>query len=211
MEGQIDARFKFHYAQAVLFNIPNLITLSRILVIPLLAFLLHLAEGAPVLVDQKLSFWAMILFAAAGFSDLVDGYYARKYGQVSVMGKFFDPMADKLIHMTALVFMIPLERISVWVVAALLFREIFITGLRSMAIGEGIVIEAAAWGKRKTAWLNVGFAALIAHYPFFAGHWFELNVRAIGIFCVGIGFLYAMASGVQYTVVFFNDLRKRSL
>lgn len=191
----------------MLFNVPNLITIGRIAVIPLLGWLLHGIIGADEHADKVLSFWAMFVFAVAGISDLVDGYYARKYGQVSVMGKFFDPLADKLIHMTAMVFLIPLGRMSAWLVTALLFREIFITGLRSMAIGEGVVIDAGVLGKRKTAWLTVGISGLILHHSIFAGTIFELDTLAVANFCVAVGFILSIVSGIQYTAVFFNRMK----
>lgn len=193
----------------LLFNVPNLITMGRIAMIPLIAVLLAFIPGADLASDKALSFWAMILFSIAGFSDLADGYYARKYGQVSVMGKFFDPMADKLIHMTALVFLIPLGRIEAWLVVVLLSREIFINGLRSMAVGEDVVIDAATWGKRKTAWLNVGIGALIMHHKIFPGTIFEVNTKAFGYFCLWVGLIFSVASGVQYTAGFFQQMRKK--
>jgi CDP-diacylglycerol--glycerol-3-phosphate 3-phosphatidyltransferase len=125
------------------------------------------------------------------------------------MGKFFDPMADKLIHMTALVFLIPLGRIEAWLVVVLLSREIFINGLRSMAVGEGIVIDAATWGKRKTAWLNVGIGALIMHHSLFPGTLFEIRSAPFGYFCLWIGLIFSVASGVQYTVGFFRQMQKK--
>ena len=191
----------------LIFNVPNMITMGRIALIPVVALLLALIPGSDLETDFNLSFWAMIFFSIAGFSDLADGYYARKYGQVSVMGKFFDPMADKLIHMTALVFLIPLGRIEVWLVVVLLSRELFINGLRSMAIGEGVVIEAATWGKRKTAWLNVGIGALIMHHKLFEGTFFEINPMAFGYFCLWVGLIFSVLSGVQYTVGFFNRMK----
>src|SRR3989339_297980 len=125
----------------MLFSIPNIITYIRIVLIPVLVVLLLLVS--PSKSDEanfQLCFWAMIVFTIAGVSDLFDGYYARRYGAVSKMGKFIDPMADKLIHMTAMVMMIPLGRIAAWVVVVLLFREIFITGIRAVAAAEGVVI-----------------------------------------------------------------------
>ena len=191
----------------LIFNVPNMITMGRIALIPVIALLLAKIPGSDPAADYNLSFWAMIFFSIAGFSDLADGYYARKYGQVSVMGKFFDPMADKLIHMTALVFLIPLGRIEAWLVVVLLSRELFVNGLRSMAVGEGVVIEAATWGKRKTAWLNVGIGALIMHHKLFEGTFFEINPMAFGYFCLWVGLIFSVLSGVQYTVGFFNRMK----
>ena len=187
------------------FNVPNAITLGRILIIPVLAALLGFQEHhGDDTTNRLLSLWAAGVFTAAGISDLVDGYYARKYGAVSVAGKFFDPLADKLIHMTAMIYLIPLERMAPWLVVALLFREIFITGLRSMAAGEGLIIDAAEWGKKKTAWLNVGITALIIHYPFLG-----LNSHFIGLVCVAIGAIYSILSAVQYSVVFFKTMKAK--
>lgn len=193
----------------MLFNVPNLITIGRILVIPILAVMLERLDGADLATDKNLSFWAMLLFAAAGISDLVDGYYARKYGQVSVMGKFFDPMADKLIHMTAMVFLIPLGRMTAWLACVILFREIFITGLRSMAAGEGIIIDAGSWGKKKTAFFNVGLSGLILHHTVFPGTFFQINTVFVAMVCMYAGLFMSVVSGVQYTAVFFNQMKGR--
>jgi CDP-diacylglycerol--glycerol-3-phosphate 3-phosphatidyltransferase len=186
-------------------NVPNSITLGRIMIIPILGVLLGLQEGSSNdTLNRTLSLWAALVFILAGISDLVDGYYARKYGEVSIAGKFFDPLADKLIHMTAMIFLIPLGRIEAWVVVVLLFREIFITGLRSMAAGEGMIIDAGEWGKMKTAWLNFGIGALIIHYPLFG-----LNSHVIGYICVAVGFLYSVLSAGQYSLVFVKTMRKK--
>jgi CDP-diacylglycerol---glycerol-3-phosphate 3-phosphatidyltransferase len=193
----------------MILNVPNIITFSRILLIPVLtAFLLMIDPEKPLAYNQCMSLWAASVFAIAAISDLVDGYYARKFGEVSKIGKFFDPMADKLIHMTAMVLLIPLNRIAAWIVVVLLFREIFITGLRAMAAGEGIIIDAAAWGKRKTAWLNVGLSALLIYYPLFPGKSYELNSYAVGMVCIAIGFVYSVASAINYTLHFFKSVRK---
>lgn len=196
----------------MLWSTPNLITYGRIAVIPILALLMvqigpeHTAEH-----NACYSFWAMIVFAIAGISDLVDGYYARKYGEVSLLGKFFDPMADKLIHMTALVMLIPLGRLPAWFAVVLLFREIFVSGLRAAAAGEGLVIDAAQWGKWKTAWLNVGIAGVILYNPLFEGTAFQLNTYDASLVCLAIGFIFSVASAMQYTVAFFRRMKEVSV
>lgn len=156
--------------------------------------------------NWAMSFWTAVIFSLAAISDLVDGYYARKYGAVSVMGKFIDPMADKLIHMAAMVMLIPLGRLPAWIVVILLFREIFISGIRAMAAGEGLIIDAATWGKRKTAWLNLGLICIILYYPWFAHTKYEINVYGVGMICLVVGFFYSVASAVNYTVHFFNKV-----
>ena len=107
-------------------NLPNLLTFGRVLAIPFLVWLLD--APSPVR-----GYWACIVFTAAAITDMLDGYLARKLGVVSVLGKFLDPLADKLIVMAALVWMVPMGRIPAWVVVLLLAREISVTGLRSVA------------------------------------------------------------------------------
>lgn len=193
-------------------NVPNMITLFRLLLIPFLAAFLHFigeARGLANLETERfLGFWTMIVFAIAGFSDIIDGYYARRYRQVSVFGKFIDPMADKLIHLTALVFLVFLNRISPWFVVILLSREIFINGLRTVAIAQGVVIDAATLGKVKTAWLNVGIGGLIWYHPVFAGTAFEFDPKIVGIIGIWVGLILSVVSGMQYTLRFVKGLKK---
>lgn len=117
------------------------------------------------------------------------------------MGKFFDPMADKLVHMAVMVMLIPMGRFPAWLCMALLFREILITGLRSIAAGEGLIIAAGEWGKKKTVWFNIGLSGLLIYYPFLG-----LNPYTIGWVAVGIGSVYSFLSGAQYLALFFSKL-----
>lgn len=194
----------------MIFNVPNVITYVRILFIPVLVLLMAFVDpnrdmGYNILKCQV----ATLIFAIAGISDLIDGYWARKYGAVSIMGKFIDPMADKLIHLTAMVMLIPLGRMPAWLVIIFMCREILITGLRAVAAGEGLIITAAAWGKRKTAWLNFGLGGLIYHYPIFAGSAVEFSPKAVGWVCVVVALLYSLASGAVYLKDFFKVVGRR--
>lgn len=193
----------------MLLAVPNLITYVRIILIPVIAILLSLIDSGRLMEYNKLvSQWATVVFSIAGISDLIDGYFARRLGAVSVMGKFIDPMADKLIHMTAMVMLIPTGRLPAWVVVVLLFREIFISGLRAVAAGEGQIMDAASWGKRKTAWLNFGLGGIIYYYPVFPGTRFEVNAYVVGLFCLAVGFIYSVLSAVVYTYQFFKTVKK---
>src|SRR5437763_6644765 len=121
------------------------------------------------LLDQdtpRSGFWAGLVFTAAALTDVLDGYLARKLGVVSVLGKLLDPLADKLIVMACLVWMVPMGRIPAWVVVLLLGRDIAVTGLRSVAASEGVVIAAGEEGKAKTALQMIGIICLIAGYPY---------------------------------------------
>ncbi len=140
-------------------NLPNLLTFLRILLIPVVLVLLE--QGGP-----QHCFWAAIAYGAAAITDMLDGYLARRQGLVSVLGKFLDPLADKLIVAAVLVWLVQMGRSPAWVVVLLLSREITITALRSVASSEGLVIAAGQGGKHKTALQMLGLIALIVGYPY---------------------------------------------
>jgi CDP-diacylglycerol--glycerol-3-phosphate 3-phosphatidyltransferase len=180
-------------------NIPNLLTFARIVAIPFFVWLLD--EPTPIR-----GFWACMVFTVAAITDVLDGYLARKLGVVSVLGKFLDPLADKLIVMAALVWMVPMGRIPAWVVVLLLGREISVTGLRSVAASEGVVISAGSEGKTKTALQMIGIVALVLGYPYhlaYAG--IDLGVVDlvhVGQMLVLLSLLFSFFSAAQYARLF---------
>ena len=111
-------------------NLPNTISLIRIGVIPIL-FCLLLSPG------PLMSLVIAILFIAAALTDLLDGYVARRYHIVTTMGKFLDPIADKLIVNTAMIMLIPIDRIPTWIVAVIIIRDFIVDGIRNIASSEG--------------------------------------------------------------------------
>jgi len=180
-------------------NLPNLLTMGRIIVIPLVLVLLD--RGGP-----RDCYWAALLFAAAAITYFLDGYLARKRGLVSVLGKFLDPLADKLLVMASLVWMVPMGRISPWVVVLLLARDIAITGLRSIAASEGVVIAAGDSGKSKTALQMVGILMLMIGYPYRMNFlMFDLGVVDtvhVGRWLIYISLIYSLTSAAQYVGLF---------
>lgn len=191
--------------RSIFFNLPNIMTLSRIAVIPAIVVLLMVQGPNQSFETNRLLSWiAAWFFILAAISDVIDGYLARKKGQVSLMGKFFDPMADKLVHMAVMVMMIPMGRFPAWLCMVLLFREILITGLRAIAAGEGLIISAGAWGKKKTVWFNVGLSGMIIYYPFWG-----IKPYVIGFVALGIGAVYSILSGIQYLLLFFREVLKK--
>jgi CDP-diacylglycerol--glycerol-3-phosphate 3-phosphatidyltransferase len=180
-------------------NLPNLLTMARIVAIPFFVWLLELPT--PVR-----GFWAAIVFTAAAVTDMLDGYLARKLGVVSVLGKFLDPLADKLIVMAALVWMVPMGRIPAWAVVLLLARELSVMGLRSVAASEGVVISAGAEGKTKTALQMIGIVALLLGYPYhmaYAGlDMGVVDMVHIGRMLVYLSLLFSFASAAQYVRLF---------
>jgi CDP-diacylglycerol--glycerol-3-phosphate 3-phosphatidyltransferase len=180
-------------------NVPNLLTMARIVAIPFFVWLLD--TPTPVR-----GFWACIVFTLAAITDVLDGYLARKLGVVSVLGKFLDPLADKLIVMAALVWMVPMGRIAAWVVVLLLAREISVTGLRSVAASEGVVISAGQEGKIKTALQMIGIVALVLGYPYHLVY-LGLDLGVVDLVHVGrwlvyMSLLFSFASAAQYVRLF---------
>ncbi|MDI1483116.1 CDP-diacylglycerol--glycerol-3-phosphate 3-phosphatidyltransferase [Polyangium sp. y55x31] len=151
-------------------NVPNLLTFARIVMIPIVLILL--GRGSP-----HDCFWAAAVYALAAITDMLDGWLARRQGLVSVLGKFLDPLADKLIVTGTLVWLVPMGRISAWAVVLLISREITITALRSIASSEGIIIAAGEGGKTKTALQMIGIVCLILGYPY----WFTIGIIDFGV------------------------------
>ena len=180
-------------------NLPNLLTMGRIVMIPLFLWLLD--SETP-----RACFWAALVFALAAVTDILDGYLARKLGIVSVLGKFLDPLADKLIVMASLVWMVPMGRIPAWAVVVLIGREISVTGLRSIAASEGVVISAGQEGKTKTALQMIGIVALVLGYPYHLAYpGFDLGVVDlvhVGRVLIYLSLVFSIASAAQYVRLF---------
>ncbi|MBI4715823.1 MAG: CDP-diacylglycerol--glycerol-3-phosphate 3-phosphatidyltransferase, partial [Nitrospirae bacterium] len=112
-------------------NLPNLITFSRILLIPV--FILVFYDPTPGRAE-----WAAAIFFAASLTDWVDGYIARRWGQVSLTGKLLDPIADKLLVLSALILLVDFGRVASWIAIVILGRELAVTGLRAIASSIGV-------------------------------------------------------------------------
>ncbi|AUX41822.1 CDP-diacylglycerol--glycerol-3-phosphate 3-phosphatidyltransferase [Sorangium cellulosum] len=183
-------------------NLPNLITFARILMIP--AVLLLLSRGAP-----RDCFWAACVYSLAALTDMLDGYLARRQGLVSVLGKFLDPLADKLIVAGTLVWLVPMGRIPAWAVVLLISREITITALRSIASTEGLIIAAGDGGKIKTALQMIGIVCLILGYPYriHLGVDFGLvDVVHVGRLLIYLSLVFSLASAAQYMGLFIDAI-----
>lgn len=185
-----------------IWNLPNILTLLRIAAIPVMVVVLLSPSKAA-------GFWAAAIFAVASITDWLDGYLARRMGIVTVFGKFLDPIADKLIVMSALIMILPYDRAPAWMVLVILGREIIITGLRGLASTEGIVIPASNLGKFKTIFQIVAILGLLLHYDY---HWFFginhpyllVNMHNVGIFYLWIATVITIWSGGDYLVKFIR-------
>jgi CDP-diacylglycerol--glycerol-3-phosphate 3-phosphatidyltransferase len=139
-------------------NLPNALTLVRILAVPVIvvALLGETPDGDVI---------AAVVFALAAFTDGLDGYIARRRRDVTTFGKLMDPLADKLLVIAALVSLVALDRLAAWVAMVIIAREIAVTGLRTIAAEQGVVIAASWLGKAKTALQVAAIFALIAFDP----------------------------------------------
>ena len=178
------------------FNLPNTITLLRISVVPFL-FILLFNPG---------EFWSLllaVLFAVVSITDFLDGYIARRYNLITTMGKFLDPLADKLIINTAMILMIPIGRIPAWIVAITIIRDLIVDGIRSIASSEGIYIEASRLAKQKTVAQILAVTALMIHYPILGA-----DMHVIGMAILYIAFVLTIYSGADYFIKFYRRIRK---
>ncbi|MFC4557192.1 CDP-diacylglycerol--glycerol-3-phosphate 3-phosphatidyltransferase [Virgibacillus kekensis] len=188
-------------------NIPNKITISRILLIPVFIILLSIPFdwgewdiGNAVLPVSH--FVAALLFIFASATDWVDGYYARKYNLVTNLGKFLDPLADKLLVAAALILLVDFGMAPAWVVIVIISREFAITGLRLVAAGEGLVLAAGSMGKLKTASQMIAIAALLLHnFPF------SYIGLPFGTIMLYIALFFTVLSGYDYFVKNWHVMR----
>ena len=182
-------------------NLANKITFSRILIIPvLMIFIIPYPEWFPNSdkINEFISFYgrfiAAAIFIIASATDGVDGYIARSRNQITDLGKFLDPIADKLLVTAALISFTARQEISAWIVFVILAREFIITGFRIVAANKGVVIAASQWAKVKTAVQMVAIVFVtLDNYPFslFTGLPFDdyLMIAAL---------ILTILSGVEY-------------
>ncbi len=178
-------------------NLPNALTMARVLMIPVV--LRYVVAATPR--DAFIAAW---LYGATAVTDLLDGYLARKQNLVSVFGKFMDPLADKLLVMATLIYLTRMGRIPPWVVALLIGREIAVTGLRSIASSEGVVIAAGESGKWKTALQMVGILCLVLHFPhaLVPGYPHPVDLNLVGQWLVLLSLIFSVTSAVEYLALF---------
>lgn len=149
-------------------NLPNKLTLARIVLIPFFLLALHVQLFTNDAVVSSVSYWiALLLFVVAAITDYLDGAIARRLNIVTNFGKLLDPLADKLLTMAAFVSFVeilgPNHRpiFPAWAIVLILGREYLVTGLRSVALNNGKVIHADKWGKQKTIWQIIGIITVV--------------------------------------------------
>jgi len=184
-----------------LLNAPNLMTLGRLALIPI--FLALLAYE-----NRRNSFLAASVYSVAAISDWLDGWLARVSDKVTTLGKFLDPLADKVIVLSALVMLVRLGRVPVWVVVIIVAREFLISGLRTIAVSEGLVISASQGGKWKTSLQLTGIICLMLHYHFPIDYLFGqplmTDFQAVGSMLLYFSLIPAIASAIEYVRAFYT-------
>lgn len=166
-------------------NLPNKLTLLRVVLIPVFVVLLLLEGGQ----NYTLRIAALIVFCVASFTDFLDGQIARRNNLVTNFGKFMDPLADKLLVCSALICMIELGQLPSWYVITVIAREFIISGFRLVAADNGIVIAASWWGKFKTTFQMLTVILLILNIP---------ALHTVTMIVAGIAFVLTLVSLLDY-------------
>jgi len=194
---------------------PNLVSLFRLAMAPVCFVFLYLEKYANA--DHHTRVYglvAAIVFLIAALSDILDGYLARKTGQITDIGKFLDPLADKVMVTTALIMLVGLDRCPAWIALIIILREIIITGLRGIAQTGGEVIAASKLGKLKTVLQNIALVCLLLHYTYNFGRFWGsastfwwINTHAIGTVILYLAVFYTLYSGYDYLAKFIRSTK----
>ncbi len=174
-------------------NLPTVLTLSRIVLIP---FFVLSVYNHPVI--------GALVFSIASITDFLDGYLARRSGQVTKFGIIMDPLADKFLVISALIVLVDMERVSAFVAIILIVRDFLVTGLRVVALSKDIVIPAEMGGKLKTTAQITAVLCLILMGSIFDKLPFDLY--DIGMVFIWIALVLSVTSGVQYTISFWRKV-----
>jgi CDP-diacylglycerol--glycerol-3-phosphate 3-phosphatidyltransferase len=189
--------------QKKIFNLPNALTISRITVSPVIFILLLYRPG------RLMSFLSALVFALAAITDFLDGYLARRLNMITPLGKFLDPLADKILVGVALIMLIPLERVSPLIVVLIVARELLVTGLRVYAINEGMIIESSILAKYKTTFQIVAVIGLLLHYTYDLGMGviaFKVDFQAVGTALLYIALAVTLWTGFDYFYRFLKHV-----
>jgi len=182
-------------------NLANLLTFSRILLIPV--FVVLFATPTP---ERSLA--AALVFVVAAVTDLLDGYVARRTGQITRLGKLLDPIADKLLVLSGLILLVQFDRVAALVAIVIIAREVAVTGVRAIAASEGVVLAAETIGKWKMALQVIAIVLLILEESLSPWTWL--------LHQAGTAFLYtalvlALVSGGQYCTSFWRQVASKKI
>ncbi|MCG6553036.1 MAG: CDP-diacylglycerol--glycerol-3-phosphate 3-phosphatidyltransferase [Candidatus Magnetominusculus sp. LBB02] len=171
-------------------NVPTILTLSRIFVIPVFVY-----------ITPEHRVWGAVVFGLASITDFLDGYLARRSGQITQFGIIMDPIADKFLVISALILLVDMGNISMWLAIVIIVREFLVTTLRVVALTKDIVIAAELGGKLKTGAQITGILCLILEH-----YLFGINLYGLGLAMIWIAVALAVVSAVQYTIGFWKKI-----
>jgi len=194
-------------------NLPISLTLLRIFFAPLLVVLL-LTKG------RTMDLWAVGVFLTAAITDMLDGYFARKRGQITTLGILLDPIADKLLTSSAFISLVELHVAPAWMVVIIVGREFAVSGLRGIASAEGFILQASDLGKTKMVLQVIAISTLVLEgrvpeviHQFLGvtltSRWRYITTRLPGYVLLWLVMLFAIASAVQYFWSFWKKLDDR--
>jgi CDP-diacylglycerol--glycerol-3-phosphate 3-phosphatidyltransferase len=183
-------------------NLPNKLTVLRVLLIPFFVAAMLLSVRGGKAADYRASsdalftvlrYLAFLLFCAASVTDFLDGWIARRDGLVTNFGKFMDPLADKLLVCSAMIALVGMDRIPSWIVIVIIAREFIISGFRLVASDNGVVIAASYWGKFKTTFQMLMVICMVANFQWL---WFKYTTTVL----MWIALILTIVSLIDYIV-----------
>jgi CDP-diacylglycerol--glycerol-3-phosphate 3-phosphatidyltransferase len=172
-------------------NVPTILTFSRIVLIPFF-----------VLITPRSPFLGIAIFLIASLTDFLDGYLARRSGQITKFGILLDPIADKFLVISALILLVDMVKLPAWVAIVVIVREFVVTTLRVVALSKSIVMPAEAAGKLKTAAQMTSIILLLM-----PGGIGDLDFYDVGLVLMYVSVVLAVVSGVRYTVSFWRQIQ----
>jgi CDP-diacylglycerol--glycerol-3-phosphate 3-phosphatidyltransferase len=182
-------------------NLPNFLTVVRILLIPV--FVVLFSDPAP---DRSLA--AAIVFVIAAVTDLLDGYLARRHSQITRLGRLLDPIADKLLVLSGLILLVQFDRVAAIVAILIIAREVAVTGVRAIASAQGITIEAETTGKYKMVVQVVAIVFLLLEDGILPAAW---HPHEIGTGLLYVALALALYSGNRYLWSFWQQSSSKGL
>ncbi|MGC8938547.1 MAG: CDP-diacylglycerol--glycerol-3-phosphate 3-phosphatidyltransferase [Thermodesulfovibrio sp.] len=174
-----------------IFNLPTTLTIIRILIIPI--FIIETPTNPQL---------GAVLFFIASLTDFLDGYLARKFRQITKLGIILDPIADKLLVISALIILVDIARVPAWIATVIVLREFTITTMRFYALSRGVVIPAETAGKAKTVLQMISILLLLI-----AEEIYGVDLYDIGLILIYIATFVAVFSGIKYIFHFWRSIK----
>lgn len=178
-------------------NLANMLTLARVFAVPVIVVLLYMEHAVQTPI---VTYLATGVFILASLTDMADGYVARRQNLITNLGKFLDPLADKLLIGSVLIMLVELGRVPAWIVVVIICRELAVTGMRGVAADKGVVIAADKFGKLKTIVQSMALVPLLLHYPLLG-----FDPAPVGMLLLYVALVLTVFSGGNYLYSFYKN------